>query len=116
MIVNATDLKNSLGKYLRLSAREEILITSNGKVIAKLSGYEEMNQDNAGLKSLQEQAKTYEIYPRKASYEEFQNLTENSDERYEYIDGEIYILASPRTLHQKHTGANIRELQKRLTG
>ena len=100
MKVNATDLKNHLGKYLRLSVREEILITSNGKVIAKLSGYEEMNQDNAGF-NLQEQAKAYEIYPRKASFEEFQKLTENSDERYEYIDGEIYFLASPKTLHQK---------------
>ena len=27
-------------------------------------------------------------------------LTQNSEERYEYIDGEIYLLASPKTAHQ----------------
>ena len=40
MIVNATDLKNNLGKYLRLSAREEIVVTSNGRYVAKLTAYE----------------------------------------------------------------------------
>ncbi|MCM1219840.1 MAG: type II toxin-antitoxin system prevent-host-death family antitoxin [Lachnospiraceae bacterium] len=37
MSVTATELKNSLGKYLLLSATEDILITKNGKVIAKLT-------------------------------------------------------------------------------
>ncbi len=104
MIINATDLKNNLGKYLRLSAREEILITSNGKTIAKLSGYEAVENVDISPNSLREQAKTYNMFPRKATFEEFQELTENSDERYEYIDGEIYFLASPKTIHQKILG------------
>ena len=37
MSVTATELKNNLGKYLRLSATEDISITKNGKVIAKLT-------------------------------------------------------------------------------
>ena len=37
MSVTATELKNNLGKYLRLSATEDIFITKNGKVIAKLT-------------------------------------------------------------------------------
>jgi hypothetical protein len=34
MIINSTDLKNNLGKYLLLSAREEIIVTSNGRKAA----------------------------------------------------------------------------------
>ncbi len=104
MIINATDLKNNLGKYLRLSAREEILITNNGKMVAKLSGYEENENITGRAEHLQEQARNYEIYPRKASHEEYLKLTESNDERYEYIDGEIYYLASPKTVHQKILG------------
>lgn len=36
MSITATELKNNLGKYLLLSATEDILITKNGKVVAKL--------------------------------------------------------------------------------
>ena len=37
MSVTATELKMNLGKYLRLSQKEDIYITLNGKVFAKLS-------------------------------------------------------------------------------
>ena len=37
MSVTATELKMNLGKYLLLSATEDIFITKNGRVIAKLS-------------------------------------------------------------------------------
>lgn len=37
MSVTATELKNNLGKYLVLSATEDIFITKNGKVVAKLT-------------------------------------------------------------------------------
>lgn len=37
MSVTATELKNNLEKYLVLSATEDIFITENGKVIAKLT-------------------------------------------------------------------------------
>ena len=36
MSITATELKNNLGKYLLLSATEDIFITKNGKVVAKL--------------------------------------------------------------------------------
>lgn len=101
MLVNSTDLKNNLGKYLRLSAREEIIITSNGRKVARLSTYEDMEKTAAIDEHVQERAEIYEATPRKASYEEFLELTENSEERYEYIDGEIYLLASPKVIHQK---------------
>jgi antitoxin (DNA-binding transcriptional repressor) of toxin-antitoxin stability system len=37
MSITATELKINLGKYLRLAETEDIYITRNGKVVAKLS-------------------------------------------------------------------------------
>ena len=37
MSITATELKNNLGKYLLLSATEDIFITKNGKIVAKLT-------------------------------------------------------------------------------
>ena len=37
MSITATELKMNLGKYLLLSATEDIFITRNGKIIAKLT-------------------------------------------------------------------------------
>ncbi|MCI9006170.1 MAG: type II toxin-antitoxin system prevent-host-death family antitoxin [Lachnospiraceae bacterium] len=37
MSITATELKLNLGKYLQLAENEDIYITRNGKVIAKLS-------------------------------------------------------------------------------
>ena len=37
MSITATELKTNLGKYLLLAATEEIFITRNGKVVAKLT-------------------------------------------------------------------------------
>jgi len=37
MSITATELKQNLGKYLMLSATEDILITKNGKVVSKLT-------------------------------------------------------------------------------
>ena len=37
MSITATELKNNLGKYLTLSMTEDIFITKNGKVVAKLT-------------------------------------------------------------------------------
>ena len=37
MSITATELKNNLGKYLQLASKEDIYITRNGKVVARLS-------------------------------------------------------------------------------
>ena len=37
MSITATELKTNLSKYLMLSAMQDIFITKNGKIIAKLS-------------------------------------------------------------------------------
>lgn len=102
MKVNSTELQNNFGKYLMLSAREDIIITRNGTEIAKLSAIGDRIPE-AGSTSgvVSEKAETYGYDGKEVSYEEFLDLTENTEERYEYIDGEIYLLASPKTTHQK---------------
>ena len=62
MSITATELKNNLGKYLLLSATEDIYITKNGKVVAKLTN---PNQDKVDLaKSL------FGILPKDADFDE----------------------------------------------
>jgi len=98
MIVNSTELQNNFGKYLVLAGREDIVVTRNGIPIAKLIGVGEepgvAQEDTAREKA--------EAYParRGVTYEEFLELTRNSEDRYELIDGEVYLLASPKIAHQ----------------
>ena len=37
MSITATELKENLGKYLQLAATEDIFITRNGRIVAKLT-------------------------------------------------------------------------------
>lgn len=62
MSITATELKQNLGKYLLLSAKEDILITKNGKIIAKLTNPNQNKVDTA--KSL------FGILPEDASLED----------------------------------------------
>jgi len=101
MKVTSTELQNNFGKYLMLAAREEIIITRNGMEIAKLSGLGGPFHDRSELLgTVMERAVDRTYGGVKATYEEFLELTKDTEERYEYIDGEIYALASPKTAHQ----------------
>ncbi len=97
MKVNSTEIKNNFGKYLRLSAKEDIVITKNGRDVAKLVSYEEGT--NADV--IMEAEPAYSTSGTRISYEDFLKISENSDERFEYIDGEIFLLVSPKVTHQK---------------
>ncbi len=99
MIVTSTDIKNNFGKYIRLAAKEDIIITKNGKAVGKLIAcQEDINADTAMFK---ENTPAYNYDKHRVTYEEFLEISANSDERYEYIDGEVYLLASPKTTHQR---------------
>ena len=37
MSITATELKNNLGKYLLLAEKEDVFVTKNGKIIAKIT-------------------------------------------------------------------------------
>jgi Uma2 family endonuclease len=94
MRVNATDLQNAFGKYLSLTMKEDIVVIKNGKSVAKLIHYAEPD-----YLLLHEEAKQYNT-PRKISYEEYLALVNSSEQRYELIAGEIYLMASPSFNHQ----------------
>jgi prevent-host-death family protein len=102
MIVNSTELQNNFGKYLMKATQEDIIITRNGNAIAKLTAVVDNSSDHKPIyDKVMEQAEEYNYNEgRKASFEEFLELTKDNEERYEYIDGEIYLLASPKTVHQ----------------
>ncbi|ETI68766.1 type II toxin-antitoxin system Phd/YefM family antitoxin [Neobacillus vireti] len=101
MIINSTELQNNFGKYLMLAAHEDIIITRNGTEIAKLTAIIEPLAEKINLTDMvYEKSSEYSYDGRRATFEEFLQLQRESEERYEYIDGEIYWLASPKTAHQ----------------
>lgn len=102
MIINSTELQNNFGKYLMLAAQEDIIITRNGTEIAKLTAVKEATADQSLLlENVREKVPEYSTHGKKATYKEFLQLSKVSEERYEYIDGEIYWIASPKTAHQR---------------
>jgi prevent-host-death family protein len=102
MKVNSTEVQNNFGKYLILSSKEDIIITKNGMEIAKLTGIDNRRPVVKESGAAYEIDTSYGCYGgKKGTYEEFLELTkDNDDEQYEYIDGEIYCMASPRATHQ----------------
>ena len=40
MVITATELKNNLGHYLNMAAAEDVVISKNGRPIARLTGPE----------------------------------------------------------------------------
>jgi prevent-host-death family protein len=101
MIINSTELQNNFGKYLMLAAQEDIIITRNGTEIAKLTAIKDPLAENINMTDMIfEKAPKHAHDGRKATFEEFLQLMHESEERYEYIDGEIYWLTSPKTAHQ----------------
>ena len=100
MIVKSTEIKNNFGRYLKLLAEEDIIVTKNGTPVARITRQE--GWDEGG--GVCEEAEEYSFGGQKMSYEEFMEMYENTDQRYEYIDGEAYLLASPKFTHQKVIG------------
>jgi len=94
MRVNSTDLQNAFGKYLSLVEKEDIIVIKNGKTVAKLIHY--IEPENFFI---HEEAKEYNK-TRRISYEEYMSIVNSSEQRYELIDGEIYLMASPSYNHQ----------------
>lgn len=93
MKATATEVKNNLGRYLRFIQYEDVIISSHGKEVAVLSRYVDDSM------RLEEQAVEYKT-GKWISYEEFLIMTTNSDERYELINGQIYVMESPLYPHQ----------------
>lgn len=96
MIITSTEVQNNFGKYLRLVEKEDIIITKNGKKVARLVKFFEHDDY-----IIREGSSAYSHEGMKVTYEEFLKIARGSENRYEYIDGQIYLLASPKFRHQK---------------
>lgn len=94
MRVTTTDLQNAFGKYLALVEKEDIIVVKNGKNVAKLIHYTQPD-----YLVVHEEAKNYRSI-KKISYNEYMELVNSSEQRYELIDGQVYLLASPSFQHQ----------------
>lgn len=104
MIITATEFQNNFGKYLKLSEFEDVIITKSGTRVAKLTPYRESEYpDNASVpKAVKESVIDYgRAGNNRVSYEEYLRFVSGSDNRYEYIDGGIFMQASPLYPHQK---------------
>jgi Uma2 family endonuclease len=97
MKVSATEMKNNFGKYLKKCAEEAIFITKNDRIVAKLSHYEDPSE---GYLMFKEGSAAYAYSGKRVTYEEFLKITGGNEERYEYIGGEVFLLASPGMKHQ----------------
>lgn len=100
MIIKATDIKNNFGKYIKLLDKEDIIVTKNGMPVAKITRHRSWGN----LDKICEQATSYGCHGKKMSYEEFMEMYEKADKRYEFIDGEVFLLASPGVTHQRIVG------------
>jgi len=95
MRVPTTKFQNAFGKYLKhVQDGEEVIVTKNGKGVAKLIKY-----SDPLIHLVKEGAIDYQV-SKYMSYHDFLEVSESSDSRYELIDGEIYLLESPRHKHQ----------------
>ena len=95
MKVPSTEVQNNFGQYLKIAAQQEdVIVTRKGKEMVRISCYDKEN-------AVAEANAAYDTGDKKwTTYEEFLELTENSDLRYELIDGEVFILHSPNYYHQ----------------
>lgn len=99
IVISATELKQNLGKYLEIVEQQnDVVITKNGSKIARLTPYV---TDIEQYFVARERALDYQYGGKKVSYEEFMQIYEKSTLRMEFINGEIYLLASPDLWHQE---------------
>jgi prevent-host-death family protein len=98
MEITSTEAQNNFGRYLKLAWFEDVVITKNGKKTVVIKRYEEPGSAQA---IVAEKAESYAFENEKITYEDFLKLSEASENRYEFIDGEVYLLASPSYDHQR---------------
>ncbi len=103
MLVSTTELQNNFGKYLKLCESRSIVITKNGKKRALLlaippsaNGYETAESDYSYGSAAHA--------PNPVTYREYLRLIEESGERYELIDGEVFLMSAPGVTHQRVLG------------
>ncbi len=82
------------------------IISQGGKEETDGDGYgkNDASKNDASINSaasvVRETAETYDLKKSGITYEAFLKLSESGENRYEYIDGDVYLLASPIYEHQ----------------
>jgi prevent-host-death family protein len=97
MEISSTEAQNNFGRYLKLAQFEDIIVTKNGKKVVVIKQYEKPGL-TASVIAEKPQGYTWQI-----SHEDFLKLSEASENRYEYLDGEVFLSASPSYDHQRIT-------------
>ena len=104
MEVTFTEVQKYFDKFLKIVEIEEVVITINDD-IAKIVSCKDGCFCKDGAYFINEEALDYDAGMKPLlTYEEFCLLSENSELRYELIDGEAYLLASPNYKHQVAIG------------
>jgi Uma2 family endonuclease len=101
MEVTSTEIQNNFGTYLNLLDFEDVIITRNSKKIAVLKKF---RREDITPYMIADNAAVYRKEHRKMTYEEFIKMSDSSDNRYEFIDGEVYLMSSPSYMYQKAVG------------
>ncbi len=96
MRVPSTKVQNNFGRYLKyVQVNEEITVTKNGKDVARI-----LPCEGSANKGVMEGVAEYMTNGDWVTYDEFMELVENSEQRFELIDGVVYNMASPSYKHQ----------------
>ena len=96
MKVPSTKVQNNFGKYLKyIEVNEEIIVTKKGRDVARILPCNDLKADY-----VMEGTAEYKTSEGWVTYEEFLELVEGSEQRFELIDGVVYNLAAPSYEHQ----------------
>ena len=103
MFATATEIKNSFGQYLKHVTDEkgEVIITKNNARVARLVPYV---SDIEMYATVKENAGQYDYNRKTISFEEFMDISKDTQTRMEFIDGEIIVMESPSIFHQSILG------------
>jgi len=97
MEISSTEAQNNFGRYLKLAQFEDIIVSKNGKKAVVIKAFKEFDKN---FSTVAEKVEGYDWKSERISFEDFLKLSEGSENRYEYIDGGVYLLASPSYDHQ----------------
>lgn len=114
LVITVTELKQNLRKYIdHVEGQDDVIITKNGHKVARLTPYV---TDIEQYFTVREKALDYQYGGKKVSYQEFMEISEKSNLRMEYSNGEIYLMGAPTVGHQQILGRLYLRLEEYFRG
>ena len=106
--ITATELKHNLGRYLdKVGSGTPVIVSKHGTrrmIIMPCQAEEQEAEGAQEYTHVSETAKSYQPGPAVMSYQAFMDMYEATEERMEFIDGEVYLLTTPTVVHQEIAG------------